>query len=221
MLAGLILSFTTVCLILLHNLRRAKNIQKWELKPNCLMTRHPLVFLTGRRSLFYFLSYWNQIPHFLSQHGYDVTIISLNWNNTAVRSKQILQNLVELERARKKVHLFIDQTTLAEIVLLLQRRDFESIASITLISRNGKLPPYRLKVPVFELELTSDSSKAPWFWMFHSLLTFQFKLKSEVDLLTHLGWQLKTENGYSILGRVQDLAERDLHQGPSSSNLRQ
>lgn len=220
MLAGFLISISIVAVIVLHNLRRAKNIKQWELKPNCLMTRHPLVFITGRRSLFYFLSYWNQIPNFLSEHGFDVTILSLNWNNTNIRTKQLVQNFVGLERVHKKVHLFIDQTTLSELVLLIQNRDFESIASITLIGNGAKLPPYRLKIPIYELELIPHKFSAPIFWKIHSVLTFQFKMKSEIASLTQLGWNLKAENGYTILERVQDLAERDLIQGASHPNLK-
>jgi hypothetical protein len=41
--------------LVLTNLRRAHHTPHFDLKPNVLLTRYPLVFVSGHRSLFYFL----------------------------------------------------------------------------------------------------------------------------------------------------------------------
>jgi pimeloyl-ACP methyl ester carboxylesterase len=46
-----------------------------ELRPNCLLTRHPLVFISGRSSPFRLFDHWNLIPGFLHEHGYETLIL--------------------------------------------------------------------------------------------------------------------------------------------------
>lgn len=87
-----------------------------ELRPNCLLTRSPIVFVTGRRSLLYFLNYWNEIPGFLREHGYEVRVCSLPWRGSANRFQTLSRFL---DSATRPVHLIADSTSRAEVEKLL------------------------------------------------------------------------------------------------------
>lgn len=47
-------------------------INSMSLRPNCLMTQKPLVFLSGPRSIFQTESEWFSTVHFLREHGLEV-----------------------------------------------------------------------------------------------------------------------------------------------------
>lgn len=42
------------------------------LRPNCLLTKYPLVFITGTRSLFFYEKLGEQLQTFIAAHGYMV-----------------------------------------------------------------------------------------------------------------------------------------------------
>lgn len=67
------------------NLYREHRRYRLLLKPNCLLTRAPLVFLTGPRSVFYFRKYWNAYPEILAEHGYEVFTLHLPWRDSSAR----------------------------------------------------------------------------------------------------------------------------------------
>ncbi len=96
--------------------QRSKRLVDLELRPNCLLTRSPIVFVTGRRSLLYFLNYWNEIPGFLREHGYDVQVCSLPWRGSATRYQSLSRFL---ETTTRPVHLIADFTSRAEVEKLL------------------------------------------------------------------------------------------------------
>lgn len=96
--------------------QRSKRLVDLELRPNCLLTRSPIVFVTGRRSLLYFLNYWNEIPGFLREHGYEVRVCSLPWRDSANRFQTLSRFL---DSANRPVHLIADSTSRAEVEKLL------------------------------------------------------------------------------------------------------
>ena len=96
--------------------QRNKRLVDLELRPNCLLTRSPIVFITGRRSLLYFLNYWNEIPGFLREHGYDVRVCTLPWRGTVTRYQSLSQYL---ETVTRPVHLIADSTSRTEVEKLL------------------------------------------------------------------------------------------------------
>lgn len=96
--------------------QRSKRLIDLELRPNCLLTRSPIVFVTGRRSLLYFLNYWNEIPGFLREHGYDVRVCSLPWRGTSSRYEFLSRFL---ESAPHPVHLIADSTSRTEVEKLM------------------------------------------------------------------------------------------------------
>lgn len=216
MLWGFFSSLVLVFAFCAHNWRRSRLREVKELKPNCLLTASPLVFVTGKRSLFYFLAYWNQIPHWLASHGYEVYNLNLPWMNEGKRRRELQAFFQQQSKTRQKIHLFIDQSTLSEVISLLKFQDYDCLASVTFIGANGKIPPFRLALPIAELELPESAmTHIPLFWRLHASWTFQPAKKS----LHQLGWKLSPEQGHCLLDRVTFLAERDLLQGVRSPNL--
>jgi hypothetical protein len=60
----------------LHNL---------ALRPNCLLTKYPLVFINGPRSLFYHEKLGENLQQFLEAHGYKVQRPTLAFRTTSLR----------------------------------------------------------------------------------------------------------------------------------------
>lgn len=111
---------------------RRRAMHSLELKPNCLLTRYPLVFISGRRSPFRLFDHWNEIPLYLREHGYDV------WEIDALpekgRTDAILKAMDELPSSQ--CHLICDYSSLDELENL-ARSKHSKIASLTCV-RNSK-----------------------------------------------------------------------------------
>lgn len=100
-------------LALLTNLAREFRPYSIELKPNCLLTRHPVVFLTGPRSIFYFRKYWNSFPVLLAEHGYEVFTLHLPWQGPARKLK--MQEFLDQQQALgRHFHFMMDHETQIE-----------------------------------------------------------------------------------------------------------
>lgn len=95
------------------NIYREHRHYKITLKPNCLLTRHPVVFLTGLRSLFYFRKYWNAYPEILAEHGYEVFTLHLPWRG-AERRQKMREFLNQQKQSDKKYHFVCDEFTALE-----------------------------------------------------------------------------------------------------------
>lgn len=102
--------FSTSVFLALHvtvDFFRSRRLKRLELIPNCLLTRYPLVFVTGKRSAFYFTNYWNQVPAYLAEHGYEVEIVELPWADSARRLDALKATLVS---RRRPCHLIGDSS---------------------------------------------------------------------------------------------------------------
>lgn len=103
---------------LFSNLRRGAKVFEFPLQPNCLLTRYPVVFLTGPRSIFYFRKYWNAFPVYLAEHGYEVFTVHLPWKGPA-RKQKLREFLAEQERTEKVFHFVVDAATSVELAEVL------------------------------------------------------------------------------------------------------
>lgn len=106
---------------------RQKRLQSLELRPNCLLTRHPIVFIAGRRSIFRLFEHWNEVPAFLREHGYDVYVLE-----PAPRKpfgESMLEGLAEFP---EKCHLIADSSLKSELESI-ARAKHPRVASLTLI----------------------------------------------------------------------------------------
>jgi hypothetical protein len=125
-----VLSFSVVliALALSHNLKRANRVLEVDLLPNCLLTRYPIVFISGQRTLFHFLDYWNHIPIYLSEHGYEVIELTLPWRNRRQQTQALRSRIEQLPHP--KIHLFVDQSLDIDELKLI---DNPKVASITVV----------------------------------------------------------------------------------------
>ncbi len=226
--------FEFSCLVLIltilaiHNWSRTRLVEIKELVPNCLLTNHPLVFVSGRKSIFYFLAYWNSLPHWLASHGYEVFNLNLAWKNPFQRKLKLGEFLQKTSKDQRKLHLFIDSSTYLEFTEILNHSEIDCLASVTCvggtpqesISQNSLR---RFPIPIEEIEVSPSETPKPIFWKFHLIWTGQ-SLKTEI---LPLGWESKKSEqslknlpvAQKILDRARFLAERDLLQASSSPSL--
>lgn len=193
-------------LILLNFLRAHPPINPLRslvLRPNCLLTQAPLVFIPGRQSLFYFLKYWNQVPEFLYEHGYMSEEWPLPWKSIELREQVLQARLLELRDQRRKVHLFTDHVEELEPLW----RDFKDvITSITLVSLTSETHGYS-----HSLVLQKKWSLSPFFWLHKIVLNLHNRFSSSRVDATIVGLATSSvlQNSAAWLDHVIKLAEEE------------
>ncbi len=135
-----------VAIILLHNIRRSQKKIKFELIPNCLVLDVPIVFVEGKKSLFYFLNYWNFIPYYMKEHGYEVHILRMPWRNQSQRKLAVLKILDQSRIENKQVLMVYDKTC-------------EEIMQTDLIRHHPSL----IKTELIEYKTKNKFSSLSWF----------------------------------------------------------
>lgn len=219
MLWGLFAGALLMAGLLALNWQRAR-MSPWieDLSPNRLLTRYPLVFVTGKRSLFYFLSYWNQLPSLLQAHGYETFTLPLPWKNKTSRILALDQFLESQAKSGRKFHLIFDSSSAEEIHTILRKKSYHSLASVTLMKGQAELHQEwmsssltgRLHTPIEEFRIPTLGTRSPLFWKMHLLSTSQTTARS----MDSLGITITENLKEMMLDRCQFLAERDLSQGP-------
>jgi hypothetical protein len=196
-----------------------RKLNALQLTPNCLLTRYPLVFLTGHRSVFYFFNYWNLIPDFLKEHGYQVQVWHLPWRNREQRKATLLRYI---EQCPRPVHILGDQSIHEELNWLNAARNSQ-IATITevqcTLQKSIKVTDLKpLPVAPLHLQLSdriqmkpSDILK-PIFWTrcllrTHNALGFASQPIEAVNIGLHSkAWEIESQ----FLSHAISLAEKDL-----------
>lgn len=171
----LILILATVCLAVATNWQRAYRQIDFKLMPNCLMTQAPLVFVTGWRSPFYFLKYWNNIPHYLREHGYEVIELELPWRNSLLRAKELSTFLEASQRAELKFHFVFDAAGKDEAQKL-KEWGHPAVQSITVATPEF----FGWSEPVEGLSYAQKYSAGALFFRF-ALLCHRFYLPKHLD----------------------------------------
>lgn len=194
----------------------------FELEPNRLLTRWPLLFVTGPRSLFYFSCYWNFYTVYLAEHGYEVFTLQLPWNSLRSRRRHLEKFLDFQEKNQKYFHLVLDSATFSEFEDLLRRRKSAALISLTEVQDNqNATTSYSLSafpVPTDRIDCHSQV-KASFFlelaYKFHRITLRSRKYLYPLASLSTLGAVPSTalSQGRSLLERAQTLAEMDLRTG--------
>lgn len=152
------------------NFIRAKNKttagDSVDLVPNCILTRYPLIFIPGKKSFFYFKEYYNTLPGFLAEHGYEVYKANLPWKNTKQR-QEVLNKL--LSKQNNQIHIFLSTEAWMELSTVIHKHP--KVLSINLID------DLKLNLPV---KTTSLEKLHKVSWIFHKMIT---KDKTNPDLL--------------------------------------
>lgn len=202
---------------------RRQRLTELELKPNCLLTRHPIVFLSGRKSIFRFGEYWNQIPCYLKEHGYEVLTIEPSAHK---RLDFALRSLtLALEDIGEKCHLIADSSAEHMLERIAEKRH-PFVATLTIIKnpdrrspqvtplRPTDLRPRQMPIDVFELrppELESGWSAqfSTWLLHAHSFLFANQKIDAieTAEIASRSPWALEE----CFLKLAISLAERDLY----------
>ncbi|MGZ6469969.1 MAG: hypothetical protein ACXWRZ_02335 [Bdellovibrio sp.] len=181
-----------------------------------MLTRWPVLFITGHRSIFYFSNYWNIYTSFLAEHGYEVFNLRLPWNNKNLRRQRFAQFLAQQEKQNRHFHIIVDEVTFKEFHDLIQnnRTIIKSVTELT-DEQTTKVQEF---APFSVPRNTIEFKKGPHFSFllsfchgFHRRLTKQKMLPS----LGTLGANPKTANRNSLvlLGHIKTLAEKDLIHG--------
>jgi hypothetical protein len=148
-----------------------RRLSRLELRPNCLLTRYPIAFLSGRRSPFRALNYWNDIPGYLREHGYEVIVIE-----PPARGARLPALVAALEDLREPIHVVADSSLENEMRALAQS-NHRSISSLTLIRNRNRttdsskdklrpsvedLKPLNAAIESFEISLPPDFDRKFW-----------------------------------------------------------
>lgn len=201
----------SISLAVFANKARRTHRLHFELKKNCLLTRWPVVFLTGQRSIFYFSRYWNLYPVLLAEHGYEVFTLHLPWKSSSERSEWMRSFLKE--QHRKKYHFVMDAPTALQMKNLLWAHP--AAVSVTVVTNTGPKPgPENLQFRPLEMTGTGQAGLLLKFsfWL-HELLT----KNSQGPTLDTLGalQDSALANGTLLLARMQELAEEDYQEEAS------
>lgn len=208
----------TICLLTvlytqIWNTKRARSTTV-ELTPNCLLTRYPLLFLSGKNSLFYHGNYWNSLPDHLAQHGYEVFNCELKPRNRKKRTDEIRQIFESLDKQNNKLHVFIDSTSIQEMKTILANSLFHSIASITYVHDNSLTDDkstglFPIKSAIEEITILPRGTKN-LAWRLHCFLVSDAdRSPAAIGCANSKDLEFIKEQ---FLRRAIDLAERDYSQ---------
>lgn len=82
------------------------------LRPNCLLTKYPLVFLTGPRSLFHYEKLGGDLQDFIAAHGYQVLSPVLPFRSRPLRRLQLGHWL--RHQTGRRFHFILGENSLRE-----------------------------------------------------------------------------------------------------------
>lgn len=214
--------------------KRKERFRGLELRPNCLLTRHPIAFLSGPRTIFRLFDHWNDVPLYLREHGYDVIVIEPSGKTAEDRARATLQALASTDSS---LHLIADSSLEREVELIAEQAP-ASLMSLTVVTNTERereaiseplkpasLRPRRIAIETFEIQNSDASlgfeSKGPSLLELTNralLKCHNFALRGRsaaVDALetAELGLFRGFRNEERFLNLAVSLAERDLSSG--------
>jgi hypothetical protein len=118
---------------------RQRRLKELELRPNCLLTRYPIAFLSRSRSLFRVFDLWRDIPYFLREHGYEILL---------VEPKEGIEFLNQLT---EKTHLIADRS-MESLIEQIADIKHERVASLTLVLKAAKANQTKTRLSIHDLK---------------------------------------------------------------------
>ena len=125
------------------------NLKNLVLRPNCLMTKSPLVLVPGPRSLLFYKKPFGLLPEFLFEHGYQTLVLPVPFSNK-LRRQLAFRNWLAANPSQT-FHLILDESTYHEY------SDFftqPQILSLTVIAVSAGNPGNSLKKATYFLTPT-------------------------------------------------------------------
>ena len=107
------------------------NLENLVLRPNCLLTRAPLVFVSGPRSLFEPNPLGNNLQKFLRAHGYQVSFLWMPFRSLTLRNAALISFFAIAPK--KKFHFVMAKDTWNELRPVFENNPLQ-IVSITMIN---------------------------------------------------------------------------------------
>ncbi|MCB9026837.1 MAG: hypothetical protein H6625_11000 [Bdellovibrionaceae bacterium] len=122
-----------------------------------MLTKYPIVFLSGPDSIFYSGRYWNYIPDWLEAHGYEVLDFNFSKDSYVQRVAELkaLINLTEGSR----YHYIADPSLKKELEWLAQQ-DFSAIQSLSMVS-SQPITLHNKSINNLVISLAQNPSKTP------------------------------------------------------------
>lgn len=161
---GLLVIAASLLFQVLQRRKRALRFRGLELKPNCLLTRYPMAFISGPRTLFRLFDHWNDIPLYLREHGYEVFVIEPSGRLQAERAESVRAAVSQLS---SHCHLIADGSLESELKQIAQMR-LPHVSSLTVVKARHRerfadlrspalsvndLRPVAMAVEVFEIDI--------------------------------------------------------------------
>ena len=114
------------------------------LRPNCLLTKYPLVFISGPRSLFHFEKLGGSLQDFLAAHGYRVFSPILPFRSKALR-REVLRKWIEAQ-SDSSFHFFLSPETETEFGEMLKIGSGSTTTNLARFAETKVIAPlyYRL-----------------------------------------------------------------------------
>lgn len=130
------------------------------LRPNCLLTKYPLVFLTGRRSLFFYEKLGGELQNYIAAHGYVVYSPVLAFRSEALR-KAGLQKWLK-QQSIKQFHFILSPITRSEFSSIFENYPNSTFTHSTDVFVSTQREPFSYKL--HKLFCTAAGFKAdPYF----------------------------------------------------------
>lgn len=98
------------------------------LRPNCLMTKYPLVFVSAPRSLFYHEKLGGQLQDFIEAHGYVVHSPAMPFRSKPLRQRYLQQWL--LKQKDIGFHFILAEDTYQELKDILPETHFNTFTRL-------------------------------------------------------------------------------------------
>ncbi len=114
------------------------------------MTKHPIFFVPGRWTPFYCFNYWNNIPYFMKEHGYEVVTKPFSIKGLFFHEESMVSFLKKQSTQSVSLHLIFDPTQI-KLARKIAQQNFAGNHHIYLLNINQS--PL-LKTPDNVLELT-------------------------------------------------------------------
>ena len=109
-----------------------------NLRPNCILTKTPFVFISGPRSLLHYQQMGEELQIYIKEHGYEVISLPLSFRSTEDRKRE-LQTWLNLNRS-KKFHFLMAQETWQELTSVFSQTEFHQLNSTSSFTLIGSTP---------------------------------------------------------------------------------